>query len=109
MDHSPLLSSLAIAMTLVFVAIPIYYLWKLVASFRKSLDSHWPPVACLGLWLLQWPFAFLHAAGCMGGGCGGAAVTMVEAIFLMAYNLAPAYWLWRRGRKRLHTDSPPSG
>jgi hypothetical protein len=55
-------------------------------------------VVCLSLWLLQWPFAIVSAVGCLGGGCGDGDLVRnwLELIGILAYNLSPAYWLWRR-------------
>ena len=81
----------------VIFALPVYYAWKLVASFRRKGVPHWPPAVCLGLWSLQWPFAIVSAVGCLGGGCVGDPVrNWLELIGVLAYNLGPAYWLWRR-------------
>ena len=77
-------------------ALPIYYAWKLVASIRQKSIPRWPPVVCLSLWLLQWPFFILSAVGCMGGGCGDPERNWLELIGTLAYNSVPAYWLWRR-------------
>jgi hypothetical protein len=57
----------AMATNVVVFALPIYYVWKLVASFRRVGVSHWPPVLALSLWLLQCPFFLMAMAGCMGG------------------------------------------
>jgi hypothetical protein len=72
-----------------------------VASFRRKAIAHWPPAVCLSLWLLQWPFAIVSAAGCMGGGCGDPVRSWLEFIGTLAYNLGPAYWLWRRSSVRV--------
>ena len=107
--HGPVRDYFGIAMSLIILVLPIYYLWNFFASFRRtSANSHWPPVACLGLWLLQWPFVILGAAGCMGGGCGGLVINVAEIICMMAYNLAPPYWLWRRTRAHLRRHSSNS-
>lgn len=34
-------------------ALPIYTIWKLVASFRRKGVLHWPPILALSLWLLH--------------------------------------------------------
>jgi hypothetical protein len=91
-----LLTGVAVATGVTIVALPIYYLWKLLASFRHKLIPHWPPAVCLTLWLLQWPLFILSAVGCMGGGCGDPVRNWLELISTLAYNLFPAYWLWRR-------------
>ena len=78
------------------ISFPLYYLWKLLVSFRHRSVSHWPAAVCLGLWLLQWPFFILSAMGCMGGGCGDPVRNWLELISTLAYNSVPAYWLWRR-------------
>jgi hypothetical protein len=70
LDES-LLTGVAEATGVIILALPIYYVWKLVASIRQKSIPHWPPVVCLSLWLLQWPFFILSAVGCMGCGCGG--------------------------------------
>jgi hypothetical protein len=80
----------------VIFALPIYYVWKLVLSFRRQLTPHWPPILALSLWLLQWPFAIMSAVGCLGGGCGDPTRNWIEFIGILAYNCGPAYWLWRR-------------
>jgi hypothetical protein len=94
--NESILPGVAVATSVMIFAFPIYYLWKLVASFRHKLVPHWPPVVCLSLWLLQWPFLILSAVGCMGGGCGDAARNWLELVGSLAYNSIPAYWLWRR-------------
>ena len=83
-------------MSVLVLALPTYYVWKLVASFRRLGVPHWPPAVCLSLRVLQWPFFIVSAAGCMGGGCGDPARSWLELIGILAYNLGPAYWLWRR-------------
>jgi hypothetical protein len=92
------LSGAPVTMGVMLFGLPIYYVWKLVASFRRKAIPHWPPVVCLSLWLLQWPFAVVSAAGCLGGGCADddPVRNWLELIGVLAYNLAPAYWLWRR-------------
>ena len=41
--------------------------------------------------------AIVSAVGCLGGGCVGDPVrNWLELIGVLAYNLGPAYWLWRR-------------
>jgi hypothetical protein len=94
--NDTLLGGAAVATCLIIFALPVYYVWKLVASFRRNAIPHWPPAVCLGLWLLQWPFFLVSAAGCMGGGCGDPVRSWLEFIGTFAYNLGPAYWLWRR-------------
>jgi hypothetical protein len=95
--NESLLSGVAAATGVMIFAPPIYYAWKLVASFRQKSIPHWPPVVCLSLWLLQWPFLILSAVGCLGGcGDGDPVRNWVELISTLAYNLVPAYWLWRR-------------
>jgi len=94
--NDTLLGGAAALTGVVIFALPIYYLWKLVASFRRVGVPHWPPAVCLGLWLLQWPFAIVSAAGCMGGGCGDPSRNSLELLGTLAYNLGAAYWLWRR-------------
>jgi hypothetical protein len=94
--NETLLSGAAAILGVVIFALPIYYVWKLVASFRRQAIPHWPPAVCLSLWLLQWPFAIVSAMGCMGGGCGDPTRNWLEFIAVLAYNSIPAYWLWRR-------------
>jgi hypothetical protein len=94
--NETLLGGAAAVTGVVIFALPIYYAWKLVASFRRVGVPHWPPAVCLSLWLLQWPFAIVSAAGCMGGGCGDPVRSWLEFIGILVYNLGPAYWLWRR-------------
>ena len=96
--NEALLGVAAFATSVMIFALVIYYVWKLVASFRRKAIPHWPPVVCLSLWLLQWPFYIVAAAGCMGGGCadGDPVRNRLELIGVLAYNSAPAYWLWRR-------------
>jgi hypothetical protein len=90
------LSGAALVTSVMIFALPIYYVWKLVASFRRKTLPHWPPIVCLSLWLLQWPFFIVSAAGCMGGGCGNPTRSWLEFFGILAYNLGAAYWLWRR-------------
>ena len=90
------LSGAAVATGVVLFALPIYYIWKLAASFRRVGFPHWPPVLALGLWCLQWPFFLMAMAGCMGGGCGDPARNLLELLATLAYNLGAAYWLWWR-------------
>ena len=85
-----------IATSVVLFAVPIFYVWKQVASFRRDGVPHWPPAVCLGLWVLQWPFFIVAAAGCMGGGCGDLKRNGLELLATLTYNLGAAYWLWRR-------------
>ena len=94
--NETLLGGAAAVTGVVIFALPIYYGWKLVASFRRKAIPHWSPAVCLGLWLLQWPFAIVSAAGCMGGGCSDPVRSWLEFIGILAYNPIPAYWLWRR-------------
>ena len=54
-----LLGGAAAALGVLIFALPIYYVWKLVASFRREAIPRWPPIVCLSLWLLQWPFAVI--------------------------------------------------
>jgi hypothetical protein len=82
-------------MSVLVLALPIYYVWKWVASFRPKAISHWPPAVCLGLWLLQWTFFLVSAAGCMGGGCADPKRNWLECIGILTYNWGAAYWLWR--------------
>ena len=95
LDES-LLTGVAVATGVMIFALPIYYVWKLVASIRQKSIRYWPPVVCLSLWLLQWPFFILSAVGCMGGGCADPVRNWLELISALAYNSVPAYWLWRR-------------
>jgi hypothetical protein len=91
----------AVTGVLIF-ALPIYYVWKLAVSFRHLGVPHWPPVLALSLWLLQWPFAIVSAMGCLGGGCAGDPKRdWLELLGILAYNLGPAYWLWRRSRTQV--------
>ena len=91
------LSAAAAVTGVVIFAIPIYCVWKLVASFRRAGVPHWPPAVCLSLWLLQWPFFILLAVGCLGGGCDdNPARDWIGLVSTLAYNSVPAYWLWRR-------------
>ena len=94
--NESLLTGVAVATGVMIFALPIYYVWKLVASIRQKSIPRWPPVVCLSLWLLQWPFFILSAVGCMGGGCGDPVRNWLEFISTLAYNSVPAYWLWRR-------------
>ena len=94
--NEALLGGAAIATSVMIFALPIYYVWKLVASFRRKAIPYWPPAVCLSLWLLQWPFLIVSAAGCMGGGCGDPMRSWLEFIGILAYNFGAAYWLWRR-------------
>jgi hypothetical protein len=95
--NETLLGAAAAALGVLIFALPIYYVWKLVASFRREAIPRWPPIVCLSLWLLQWPFAIMSAVGCLGGGCAGDPVrNWLEFIGILAYNSVPAYWLWRR-------------
>ena len=96
--NNSLLPWLAVATGCIILLPPIYYLWKLVASFRRKSTPHWPPVVCLSLWLLQWPFFLLAAVGCLGGGCadGHTGRDWLELVSTLVYNLVPVYWLWRR-------------
>lgn len=94
--NEALLGGAAVATSVMIFALPIYYVWKLVASFRRKAIPHWPPAVCLSLWLLQLPFFIVSAAGCMGGGCGDPVRNWLELIGILAYNSVPAYWLWRR-------------
>jgi hypothetical protein len=94
--NETLLGGAAAVTGVVIFALPIYYGWKLVASFRRVGVPHWPPVLALSLWLLQWPFAIVSAVGCMGGGCGDPVRSWLEFFGILAYNLGPALWLWRR-------------
>jgi hypothetical protein len=95
--NETLLGGAAVVTGVVIFALPVYYVWKLVASFRRKGVPHWPPAVCLGLWLLQWPFAIVSAVGCLGGVCVGDPVrNWLELIGVLAYNLGPAHWLWRR-------------
>jgi hypothetical protein len=91
-----MLGGAAIAMNVVIFGLPIYYVWKLVASFRRVGVPHWPPALALSSWLLQWPFFLLAMAGCMGGGCDDPVHGWIEVLGTLAYNLGAAYWLWRR-------------
>jgi hypothetical protein len=91
-----LLGGAAIATNVVIFALPIYYVWKLVVSFRRVGVPRWPPAVCLGLWLLQWPFFLIAAAGCMGGGCDDPVRSWIEVLGTLAYNSGTAFWLWRR-------------
>jgi hypothetical protein len=77
-------------------ALPIYYVWNLVASFRREGVPHWPPTVCLSLWCLQWPFFIVAAIGCMGGGCDDPVRSWIEVLGTLGYNVGAAYWLWRR-------------
>jgi hypothetical protein len=45
-------SGAAVAISVMLFALPIYYVWKLVVSFRRAGVPHWPPVVALSLWLL---------------------------------------------------------
>jgi hypothetical protein len=96
--NESLLTGVAVATGVIIFALPIYYVWKLVASIRQKSIPHWPPVVCFSLWLLQWPFFLLSAVGCLGGGCGDPdpVRNWLELISTLAYNSVPAYWLWRR-------------
>jgi hypothetical protein len=94
--NQAMLGGAAAVTGVVIFALPIYYVWKLVASFRRVGVPHWPPAVCSGLWLLQWPFAIVSAAGCMDGSCGDPVRSWLEFIGILAYNSVPAYWLWRR-------------
>jgi hypothetical protein len=96
------LQEVAVATGVVILAPPVYYIWRLLASFRRESAPHWPPTVCLTLWLLQWPFFILSAAGCLGGGCddGHRVRDWLLVIGTLAYNLAPAYWLWRRSEAK---------
>ena len=94
--NESLLTGVAVATGVMIFALPIYYAWKLVASIRQKSIPRWPPVVCLSLWLLQWPFFILSAVGCMGGGCGDPERNWLELIGTLTYNSVPAYWLWRR-------------
>jgi hypothetical protein len=60
-----ILCGAAVATSVMLFTLPIYYVWKLVASFRRQGIAHWPPAVCLGLWLLQRPFFLVSAAGCL--------------------------------------------
>ncbi len=66
-----ILSAGGVALDVIIFALPIYYVWKLVTSFRREGIPHWPPILALSLWLLQWPFAIVSAVDCLGGGCAG--------------------------------------
>jgi hypothetical protein len=95
--NKSLLPGVAVATSGMIFVPPIYYLWKLVASFRQKSIPHWPPAVCLSLWLLQWPFFILLAVGCLGGGCDdNPARDWLGLVSTLAYNSVPAYWLWRR-------------
>jgi hypothetical protein len=94
--NEALLGGVAVATSVTIFALPIYYVWKLVASFRRKTIPHWPPSVCLGLWFLQWPFFLVAMAGCMGGGCDEPVRNWLEVLGTLAYNSIPAYWLWRR-------------
>jgi len=98
--NESLLTGVAAATSVMIFALPIYYLWKLVASIRQKSIPHWPPIVCLSLWLLQWPFFILSAVGCMGGGCSDPVRNWLGLISTLAYNSIPAYWLWRRSAAR---------
>jgi hypothetical protein len=91
-----ILGAAAVATSVLVLALPIYYGWKLVASFRRK-TAHWLPILALSLWLSQWPFAILSAAGCLGGGCAGDPTrNWLGLLGVLAYNLSAAVWLWRR-------------
>jgi hypothetical protein len=92
LDESFLSGAAAVTGVLIF-ALPIYYVWTLVAFFRRQGVLHWPPAVCLGLWLLQWPFAIVSAVGCLGGGCAGDPKhKWLLLLGILAYNFGPAYW-----------------
>jgi hypothetical protein len=100
-----MLDAFAILLSLVLLALPIYYLWMFIASFRRNTPHpHSPPIICLVLWLCQWPFAFMSAAGCMGGGCGGLGRTLIDISVVSLYNFFTAGWLWHRTRAKPHAD-----
>ena len=98
--NESLLTAVAVVTGIMIFALPIYYFWKLLASFRHQSIPHWPAAVCLSLWLLQWPFFILSAMSCMGGGCGDPMRNWLELIGALAYNSIPAYWLWRRSAAR---------
>ena len=100
--NNSLLPWLAVATGCIVFVPPIYYLWKLVGSFRQKSIPHWPPVVCLSLWLLQWPFFLLAAVGCLGGGCADTNTgrDWLELASILVYNLIPAFWLWRSSSSR---------
>jgi hypothetical protein len=64
--NQTLLSAAAVATSVILFALPIYYAWKLVASFRRAGIPHWPPAVALSLWCLQWPLFLVAAAGRCG-------------------------------------------
>jgi hypothetical protein len=78
-----ILSAAGLATSVLVLALPIYYVWKLVAPFRRVGVPHWPPVLALSLWLLQWPFAIMSAVRCMGG---GAAIRCAAGSSLSAFS-----------------------
>ena len=95
LNETLLVGAAAVTGVLIF-ALQIYYVWKMVVSFRRKGVRRWPPILAFSFWLLQWPFAILSAAGCLGGGCGDPKRNWLELLGVLAYNLTAGYWLWRR-------------
>ena len=85
-----------VATSALILALPIYYVRRLVVSLRHRSIPRWPPLICLALWLAQWPFLLLSAVGCLGGGCDDPLRSWLELIVTLGYNVAPGCWLWCR-------------
>jgi hypothetical protein len=89
-----------VALDVLIFALPIYYVWKLVTSFRREGIPRWPPILALTLWLLQWPFAIVSAVGCLGGGCAGDPVRNgLELLGILPYRPTKNYCNSKTERK----------
>jgi hypothetical protein len=91
---------------LVIIGPPFYYGWKIFAAFRqRPRTSALPATVCLLLWVLQFPPMIFAAVGCLGGGCEGTLLSnTITFALVVAYDLGPVFWLWRRSSTPRRSD-----
>jgi hypothetical protein len=88
------------------LAIPVYCIpTSLVALFRRSPYSAWPPLLVTLAWVVQWPAIFLLAFRLPGAasisGDGQESIPFDFAMLggFVLYNAALLYWVYRHRRR----------
>jgi hypothetical protein len=107
-----LLIHITTLIALVFsLAVPLYCIpTSLVALFRRSLYSPWPPLLVTLCWVAQWPAIFVLAFTLPGGpsiaGDGQESISFDFAMLcgFVLYNAGLIYWVYRHRRRFLPAE-----
>jgi hypothetical protein len=95
----------------VSLVIPLYCVpTALVAFFRRTPYSPWPPLLLALLWLAQWPLCFFlvfslpNAPAISGDSHDSLGMDSAMLLGFILFNAGPCYWVYRHRARFVHDE-----